>query len=259
MIPLALAALCVGFSVAYLVCRRLDNYGFVDFFWAAAFTPLVWFYALNGETGWGPRRWAVATLASFWSLRLAAHLFRRVAGHHPQEDSRYVQMRQRWAGHFHRTMFGFFQLQAASVVLLALPFWLTMRNNQPTLHVLEVAGALLWLLALAGEALADAQLAAWKRQPTHRGEVCAVGLWRLSRHPNYFFEWLVWVAFALVALPASFGWVAFTAPALILFLLLRVSGIPLNEEVALRSKGDAYRRYQKTTSTFVPWFPKQLP
>ena len=124
---------------------------------------------------------------------------------------------------------------------------------------MEWAAAVLWLLALAGESLADRQLATFKRDPAKVGRVCDVGLWRYSRHPNYFFEWLVWVAYALFALPAAWGWLSVLSPLLILCLLLRVTGIPLNEAQAVRSKGDAYRRYQAATSAFIPWFPRSLP
>jgi steroid 5-alpha reductase family enzyme len=180
-------------------------------------------------------------------------------GHHPVEDGRYVQLRRDWAGNFGPKMFGFFQLQAASVVLLGAGFLLICRNPAPALQPLEIAGIVLWVIALAGEALADAQLAAFKREPANRGRVCAVGLWRYSRHPNYFFEWLVWVAYFVFALASPQGWIAVVGPASILYLLLRVTGIPLTEEQSLRSKGEAYRQYQKTTSAFVPWFPRNLP
>ena len=115
----------------------------------------------------------------------------------------------------------------------------------------------LWFVAVAGEALADAQLAAFKRNPANRGGVCAVGLWRYSRHPNYFFECLIWVSYALFAFGSPGGWLALIGPAAILYLLLRVTGIPLTEEQSLRSRGEAYRRYQETTSAFLPWFPKK--
>jgi steroid 5-alpha reductase family enzyme len=258
LVLVALAALCGLFALLYFVARRLDNYGIVDVAWAYAFAPTAAFYALAGQ-GWAPRRALLAALAATWSLRLGTHLLRRVASHHPVEDGRYVQLRRDWAGVFAPKMFGFFQLQAVSVVLLALPFALPVNDATPAFSVFELAGAALWLAALAGESLADAQLAAFKRDPANRGRVCTVGLWRYSRHPNYFFEWLVWVAFALCALAAPRGWLGLVAPASILYLLLRVTGIPLNEEQSLRSKGDAYRRYQQTTSAFVPWFPKNLP
>jgi steroid 5-alpha reductase family enzyme len=148
-------------------------------------------------------------------------------------------------------------MQAASVVVLAAGFLLACVNPAAELHPLEIAGAVLWLIAISGEAVADAQLAAFKRNSAHKGRVCDVGLWRYSRHPNYFFEWLIWVSFFVFALASPWGWVAILGPASILYLLLRVTGIPMTEEQSIRSRGDAYRRYQQTTSAFVPWFPKK--
>jgi steroid 5-alpha reductase family enzyme len=204
-----------------------------------------------------PRRLLVASLALVWSLRLGTHLAIRVIGHHPVEDGRYLQLRKDWSDNFVTKMFWFFQMQAVSVVLLGAAFIVAANNPASALHPLEIAGAALWLLAITGEALADAQLAAFKKNPANKGRVCAVGLWRFSRHPNYFFEWLIWVAFFVFALGSPWGWVAILGPASILYLLLRVTGIPMTEEQSLRSRGDAYRRYQQTTSAFIPWFPKR--
>jgi steroid 5-alpha reductase family enzyme len=254
----ALVGLCGLFALFYLLARRLNNYGIVDIVWSYAFAVLALFYALLGP-GWLTRRVLLATMVTLWSARLGTHLYRRVMSHHPVEDGRYVQLRQDWAGNFAPKMFGFFQLQAASVVLLGVAFFIVSLNPAPQLHPLEMAGALLWLLALAGEALADRQLAAFKHDPASKGRVCQVGLWRYSRHPNYFFEWLVWVAYFVFALASPFGWLAVIGPASILFLLLRVTGIPLTEQQALRTKGEAYRRYQQTTSAFVPWPPRPIP
>jgi len=251
----ALAALCAGFAALYLVARRIDNYGIVDIAWSYAFGAMAAGYALGGA-GWPVRRALIGAMAVLWSARLGTHLAVRVLGHHPVEDGRYLQLRRDWAANFAAKMFGFFQLQAASVVLLGAAFVLACVNPTPTLHPLEVAGVAVWLLALTGEALADAQLAAFKRRPESRGRVCDAGLWRYSRHPNYFFEWLIWVAYALFALGSPWGWLGLIGPASILFLLLRVTGIPMTEEQSLRSRGDAYRRYQQTTSAFVPWPPR---
>lgn len=256
LILLAWAGLSLVFAGLYFVCRRLDNYGFVDVAWSYAFVLLAGWYALGGS-GWPARRLLIAALALVWSLRLGTHLLRRVAGHHPVEDGRYVQLRKDWAGNFGPKMAGFFQLQAASVVLLGLPFLLPVLNPAPAFHPLELLGVALWLLAIVGETVADFQLATFKQNPANRGQVCATGLWSLSRHPNYFFEWLVWVAFLVIALGSPWGWLAVISPAIILYLLLRVTGIPLTEEQSLRSKGEAYRHYQQSTSAFVPWFPKK--
>jgi steroid 5-alpha reductase family enzyme len=252
----ALAALCAGFAALYVLGRRLDNFGIVDVAWSYAFAGLAGFYALAGA-GWGPRRALLAGLVGLWSLRLGTHLLVRVAGHHPTEDARYAQLRRDWADNLGPKMARFFQFQAVSVVVLGAGFVAVAQNPQPHFHPLEIAGAVLGLLAVAGEGLADAQLAAFKRNPASRGSVCAVGLWRYSRHPNYFFEWLVWVAFFVVALASPGGWLAVVGPAGMLCLLWRVTGIPATEEQAVRSKGEAYRRYQATTSAFVPWPPRR--
>lgn len=257
-LPLAAAVgLAVLFAAAFLVCRRLDNFGFVDVAWAFAFTPLVWFYAVAAP-GWLPRRLALATLATIWSVRLGTHLLRRVAHHHPHEDRRYQQLRRDWSANFTAKMAGFFQLQGLSIVLLGVPFLLPMLNVSASWSPWEFAGLALWTVAFAGESLADAQLAAFKRDPANAGRICDTGLWRYSRHPNYFFEWLIWVAYFLCALGSPWGCFAVIAPATILYLLLRVTGIPMIEEQAARSKGDAYRRYQAATSVFVPWPPKKI-
>ena len=254
---IALAALCVIFGLLYLVARKMDNYGIVDIAWSYAFGGLAAFYALAGP-GWPVRRALIATMAVLWSARLGTHLAIRVIGHHPEEDGRYQQLRKDWKANFAAKMAGFFQMQAVSVVLLGAAFLVICLNPAPALHRLEFAGAALWLIAISGEALADAQLAAFKRKASNKGKVCGVGLWHYSRHPNYFFEWLIWVGYFVFALGSTWGWVAIIGPASILYLLLRVTGIPMTEEQSLRSRGDAYRRYQKTTSAFIPWFPRKL-
>ena len=114
-------------------------------------------------------------------------------------------------------------------------------------------------LAIVGEAVADAQLRAWKRDPAHRGQVCDVGLWGWSRHPNYFFEWLIWLAYLTWSLAYPWGAIAVVAPALMLASLFKVTGIPATEAQCLRSRGDAYRGYQRRVSRFVPWFPRRQP
>jgi steroid 5-alpha reductase family enzyme len=258
LVLVATGALCAGFAALYAVARRMDNYGIVDIAWSYAFGALALFYALAAQ-GWAPRRGLLGAIALLWSLRLGTHLYVRVIGHHPEEDGRYQEMRRRWAANFARKMAVFYQQQAVSVVVLGLPFLLIARNPAPQFHPLEIAGAILWLVAVLGEATADAQLNAFKKNPAHRGRVCDTGLWAYSRHPNYFFEWCVWVAFFVFACASPWGWTSILCPAVMLYLLLRVTGIPLTEEQAVRTKGDAYRRYQRTTSAFVPWFPKKPP
>jgi len=142
-------------------------------------------------------------------------------------------------------------------VFLSLPFLFISFNVSPHLKSTEWFGVALWLLALCGEAFADRQLKVFKADPSNKGLVCDRGLWRYSRHPNYFCEWLIWCSYALMATSsAKLGFFAWICPVIILFLLLKVTGIPPTEAQALRSRGDAYRRYQARTRAFFPWFPK---
>jgi steroid 5-alpha reductase family enzyme len=173
-----------------------------------------------------------------------------------------VELRRKWGAAgpaaFHRRMYRFYLIQAALDLVLALPLWIVAQNPAAAIAPLEWAALGLWTVALAGETLADAQLAAFKRSGVGHDQVCERGLWSWSRHPNYFFEWLVWVAYALAALASPpWGAVGLAMPALMLFFLLRVTGIPATEAQALRSKGDAYRDYQRRTSAFVPWPPRR--
>ena len=130
-------------------------------------------------------------------------------------------------------------------------------DPSPALDVWVWIGVGFWLVSLAGESVADRQLAAFKADPGNRGKVCDVGLWRYSRHPNYFFEWLHWFSYPLIAMGAPSQWVAWLGPVIMLLFLYRVSGIPYTEKQSLKSRGDAYREYQRTTSPFIPWPPKE--
>jgi steroid 5-alpha reductase family enzyme len=259
-VSLALASfvfLSVFFAALYGWARRIDNYGIVDIAWSYAFGAMAIFYALAGG-GWTGRRLLIGSLVAVWSLRLGTHLWIRIARHHPEEDGRYRQLRKDWSAGFATKMFGFFQMQAASVVVLGVGFLLVCANPATGFSRWEIGGSAIWLIAISGEALADSQLAAFKRRATGKITVCDAGLWRYSRHPNYFFEWLIWVAYFVFALGSPHGWIAIIGPASILWLLLRVTGIPMTEEQSLRSRGAAYRCYQQTTSAFVPWLPKKI-
>jgi steroid 5-alpha reductase family enzyme len=150
----------------------------------------------------------------------------------------------------------FFQLQAVIAVIFSIPFLLVAFKTDPRLDWVEIIGLTVAVLSLAGESLADAQMKRFKADPANRGGVCATGLWRYSRHPNYFFESMVWWGFFLVALGSPMGWMTVACPLLMLYFLLKVTGVELTEAHSLRTRGDAYRRYQRSTSAFIPWFPK---
>jgi steroid 5-alpha reductase family enzyme len=256
LVLIATAALCAGFAALYFVARHMDNYGIVDIAWSYAFGALALFYAFGAE-GWAPRRFRIGAIALMWSMRLGTHLYTRVIGHHPEEDGRYQEMRKRWSANFASKMFVFFQQQAVSVVILGLPFLLIARNPALGFNLLETIGTALWFIAISGESIADAQLKVFKKNPSNKGKVCDTGLWAFSRHPNYFFEWCIWVAYFVFACASPWGWLSVICPAAMLYLLLRVTGIPMTEEQSIRSRGDAYRDYQRRVSPFVPWFSQK--
>jgi steroid 5-alpha reductase family enzyme len=240
--------------VLWIVHLPMRNAAIVDFGWALGLALLGIGYAVFGH-GWRTRDIAIALMSGLWGLRLAFYLLlTRVIGH--PEEGRYRELRRKWKTNLPLKFLVFFEVQALLDVVLSLPFLLAARNPSPGLSPVEWAGAALWTIAFAGEVTADAQLSAFKSRPGNKGHTCQAGLWRFSRHPNYFFEWLVWLSFALFALASPHGWLGFISPALILYFLLRVTGIPATEEQALRSRGDEYRRYRSTTSAFIPWFPK---
>jgi steroid 5-alpha reductase family enzyme len=247
------AGLAALFALLWAVQVRTRDASHVDAGWAAGLGLLALACAAL-LPGAAPRRALVAAMAAVWSVRLAAHLyFDRVRG--KPEDGRYASLRASWGAAADRNFFFFFQAQGALDVLLALPFAALCARSGP-LGASDALGAALWLSAVGGEAAADRQLAAFRARPDSKGRVCREGLWRYSRHPNYFFEWAHWLSYAAMA-PAD--WRVWTSPALMLFFLLRVTGIPATEAQALKSRGDAYRDYQRTTSMFVPWFPRRTP
>lgn len=254
---LGTAAMLLLFAAAFLVARDIDNYSIVDVVWSYAFGVVTLWYAAV-LPGWWPRRVAISVAVLFWSARLGTHLLRRVQAHHPTEDGRYVAMRQEWGPRLVPRMFQFFESQAVSVVVLATPFLVVALNAHVGFASVEAVGLLVSVIGVVGESVADAQLSRYKRGAANRGRVCDVGLWRFSRHPNYFFEWTIWVGFWLIACGAGlWGIATIVSPLIILYLLLRVTGVPLSEAQSLRSRGDVYRRYQRSTSVFIPLPPRR--
>jgi steroid 5-alpha reductase family enzyme len=213
--------------------------------WPPVVACLAVFHASVGAGAW-PRRLAIAWMIGSWGARLGVYLlWDRVV--HPAEDARSEANRSFWH----------FQLRAVSAVLFSLPALFASANPEPVLTRLELGAAALWMVGFAGESTADRQLLRFKRDAAHRGRTCDTGLWRASRHPNYFFDWLMWVACALFAAASPLGWIAIVCPIVMLHLLVNVTGIPRSETQALRSRGDGYREYQLTTSAFLPWFRKK--
>lgn len=236
-------------TLGWLWQRRSGNAGIVDAIWAAGVGGAAVLLAVLGQ-GAASQRILLGILAGLWGLRLAAHLWRRVS--HETEDGRYAHLRTLW-GDDQRKWFAFFQFQALLIVFFAVPFLPVANGSRETSAICIAAAIVIWLAAVAGEAIADAQLAGFRARPENKGQVCRAGLWRYSRHPNYFFEWLHWFAYVALAGGAVLSW---SGP-IVMYLFLRwLSGIPYTEAQALRTRGEAYREYQRTTSMLIPWFPR---
>jgi len=240
-------------GLAWARQQRTSNAGIVDVVWSFGVGAAAVFIAATGA-GAGLPRALLAVLGGAWGLRLGLHLLHRVRGE--AEDGRYAQLRARW-GNAPLKWFGLFQFQALLVVLFALPFVAVADNPVGAWTATTVAGVALWFACVAGEAVADRQLARHRANPANRGITCRAGLWRYSRHPNYFFEWLHWFAYVLLAMGAPHAWLAWSGPVVMYAFLRWISGIPFTEAQALRTRGEDYARYQRTTPMLIPWFPKE--
>lgn len=259
LILVVLLFMAVVMTAGWLFGLRANNGGWTDVFWTfgtggalagAALWPL--------HPGEAPeaRQWLVAGLVALWALRLGSYVAGRVASH--PEDPRYAHFRKTWGKAYARNMLWLSLPQAPATALLAVSVVLAARRPDPSLDLRDAAGCALLLIAIAGETLADAQMRRFKADPANRGKVADAGLWGWSRHPNYFFEWLGWLAYPAIALDPSrpSTWLSVTAPAVMYLLLTRGSGIPPLEEAMLRSRGEAYRAYQARVSAFIPLPPK---
>jgi len=230
--------------------RRHRNAGIVDVLWTGGVGLAALLMAATAN-GAATARLLTGAMGLAWSARLAAHLWRRVRGE--PEDGRYRYLRSHWHGHQGK-FFVFFQAQAAIVVLFALPFMAAAANPAPGPFGVVVAVAV-WTISVIGESIADRQLARHRAQPDQRGKTFRGGLWRYSRHPNYFFEWLHWFAYVALAAGSSLAWLAWVGPIVMYVFVRWLSGVPFTEAQALRTRGDDYRDYQRTTSALIPWFP----
>lgn len=251
----ALLGACLLLLGFYLRQLRSRDATAVDLGWTLAIGLCGAGFALAGG-GALPQRALALLLALAWSGRLAWHLWRnRVCGSRG-EDGRYAALRRRWGSRANLHFAWFHLAQGALAVLFALPYLLLANLDAPVLLPMQYLGLLLFAAGFGIETLADRQLAHHRLDPAQRGRTCRRGLWALSRHPNYFGEWLLQLGLALLALPAPHGWLALCVP-LLLYLLLRfVTGIPPAELQALKSRGDDYRAYQRSTNAFFPWWPR---
>jgi steroid 5-alpha reductase family enzyme len=251
----ALAVLMTG---AWFAQRRTGQSGWVDTIWSFSVGLVGVGLALAPiaeAAHWpAPRQVLVAALASVWSLRLGLHIMNRTLK--GGEDARYKALADEWREDFPRRLFWFLQIQAVAAFLLVLSIFAAAQNPSSFPNPGDFLGGALLIAAIGGEAIADRQLMRFAANPDNRGRVCDIGLWGVSRHPNYFFEWLGWLAYPIIAIglpPAHpVGLIALIGPIFMYWLLVHVSGIPPLEAHMARSRGEAFGAYQNRVNAFFP-------
>lgn len=256
------AALCALMALAWAVQQRTGNSGWVDTTWtfSVGFVGMVaalWPFSSDALPA---RQWMVAALVVAWALRLGLHIAQRSAGIH--DDPRYADYARQWGANAPRKMFVFLQQQALGSIPLVLAIFLAAQVQVGEFRLQDYLGALILAAGIAGEGIADTQLKRFRENPANKGRVCDVGLWRWSRHPNYFFQWFGWLAYPVIAIAPGatwgylWGFAALPAPLFMFWILNYVTGVPPLEAQMARSRGEAWRAYQSRTSRFFPLPPK---
>jgi len=249
--------LSAAMAMAWAIALKTGQSGWIDATWSFAVGVFGVAAALQ-PIGDGPaeaRQFIVAAMVAVWSLRLGLHIAARTR--RGGDDPRYAELRRQWGKDaFPRKLFAFLQVQAAVAFVLVIAVMSAARHAAEGLAAGDWLGIAIFVVALGGEALADRQLSRFAADPANKGKVCDAGVWRYSRHPNYFFEWLAWVAYAPIAIDWSgaypYGWLVLAGPTLMYWLLVHISGIPPLEAHMLRSRGDRFRAYQATVNAFWP-------
>lgn len=244
------------FSLCWWVARTIDNYSIVDVLWSYTFGLFALICALYGSGAPNKKIW-IGILFFLWSFRLGTYLAKRVFSHISQEDGRYIELRKEYGNSVAFRFYLFYLFQAASAVTLSLPLLLSAQNLDAETHPFEVFGTFLWIIGMLGESFSDYQLSKFKKSPSNKGKVCDVGLWKYSRHPNYFFEAVIWFGYGVFSAGtggAEWAWLSVVT----MWILLRfVTGVPYSEKQNLKSKPVEYQQYQRITSIFFPLPPRR--
>ncbi|MGY8713761.1 MAG: DUF1295 domain-containing protein, partial [Verrucomicrobiia bacterium] len=242
-------------AAAWVHALAIKNTSYVDVLWGYGVGILGFIYLVYGNEDCPPARLALLkALLLTWSIRLGTHLLKRCWG--KAEDARYAYLREVMGGKANLGFFLFFQVQAFWVVLFASPFLLLVQNPNP-INSLDHIGLIIWLTGFAGLHLADKQLKLFKQTPGRtRAEVCKTGLWKFSRHPNYFFEWILWIGYIFLGWQSPDGPWLLLVPVILYIFLTKITGVPFVEARKLEASGEEYKSYIEQTNSFFPWSPK---
>lgn len=234
---------------------KIKKAGIVDVFWSLLVLLLALYFTLMNQAR-GEKMGLLIVLTTIWAMRLAAHIFYRnkKLG---RDDTRYQALKEKWGKAAPQKMWKFYIQQGAGALLFAWPALFVSLSHSVQLGIFEWVGSAVVGVAIFGETCADFQLEQFKSNLQNKGKVCRVGLWNVSRHPNYFFEWLVWVGMAIYASGTSWGWISMICPAGMYYLLNHVTGIPITERESVKSRGPAYETYQQEVNAFFPGSKKR--
>jgi steroid 5-alpha reductase family enzyme len=247
---IVLLCLSAAMAGAWKVQRLSNQSGWIDTIWSLSVGAGGVAAALLADGDFG-RRMCVLIMIAAWAARLGSHIARRTHG--GGEDPRYEKLIDEWGNRAAWRLFLFLQIQGLVAFILVLAVYLSASNDADFPRVLDVFALLVAAVALCGEGVADAQLASFRKTPEAKTEVCETGLWRYSRHPNYFFEWLFWCCWPILAFSSeAASWLSMLAPLLMYWLLVHVSGIPPLEEHMLRTRGEKFRALQHRVNAFLP-------
>jgi steroid 5-alpha reductase family enzyme len=250
-ILIIILALMIFFGMSWYYSFNQKIFSWVDVTWSTSFILIVLIIKIyNQDFHFRLLDW----LYLFWSIRLSMHLSKRILKE--GEDRRYQELRKKWKVWYGLNFFLLFEVQALLSVILAIP--LLINQNSETSLTSTMTSITLFIIALVGESIADMQLKKFKEDPKNKNQVCQQGLWRYSRHPNYFFEWLIWISFAMATIDSKYFYLSLIPVLIMFWLLTKVTGIPYAEASSLLSKKELYQSYQKTTNAFFPWKPKRL-
>jgi len=243
-------------TILWVIGRKIRNYAIVDVGWGLCISLLSTVFFILSE-GNQIRGGILLGMILLWGIRLSIFLlFTRILKGH--KDKRYATFMEDYGKDADRKFFtNIFQLQAFLALVLASPFLATFQDSRGSIELLEISGLILFFISITGETVCDIQLYHFKKNKANSGKVCQVGFWNYSRHPNYFFEWLIWVSFSLYSVSSPFGYFTILSPILMYIFLNQVSGVKLSEKYSLESKHEIYSNYQKTTSAFFIWFKKE--
>jgi steroid 5-alpha reductase family enzyme len=241
--------------LVWIVSLLLRNAGIVDVAWAFGFILVTSVYSVMAHAS-SPRHLVLVAMVAIWSIRLGYHLGARFVRWYPNEDPRYAEFRKKSGDKRGEKILLVYMWQGLMLALLSAPMAVALADSsRPDLGWLQLAGLAIWLVSLIGETVADSQLAQFSSKESNRAKTCQVGLWRYSRHPNYFFEWLGSVSFFIYALDSRYGAITVLSPLLLLHLLINVTGVKPSEKHSMATRSD-YADYVRRTSPFIPWVKK---